>query len=462
MAGASEQLAAWAATLRWSDIPPEVKRLAHLQILDVVGVMLAARHSEVVQATAKAMAVSDAGSEARALAFAQSLSLSGAAFVNGVMSSVLEFDDTHIESFVHPTIAPFSVALAHGQSKSVAGQDLMLATIVGSELSCRIGLIPPSRLHSVGIHPSAIMGAFGAVYALAKLQNASVQQIMDAIGHAASMCGGLMASWEDGASTKTLHVGMAASQSVRAIALAMQGVSGPATVYEGRYGWFRTHMQKVAPEDFRFDRALGQLGHEWEILNVASKPYPSAFTIHPYVDAVLALKNDHRIDPARIKEISCRMAPSSVATLCEPVAEKARPLTTWHGRISIQHSVAEAIIVGKMDKNAYAPEYLHDPRINVLADKVTYYTDPNRTVDAKKSGALVAFILDDGSRVEHEIDSVRGTRDNPISGEDYVAKFRSNAGGVIDDSLIDRTIDDLMNLSGCEDIAPMFDRLANS
>jgi len=301
----SERLADWATNLSWTDIPRDVKDLARLQILDAVGVMLAARPLEPVHAAVRAMARTDAGSQARSLGFDQSLSLSGAAFVNGVMSSLLEFDDTHIESFVHPTVAPFSIALPYCQSSHLSGARLMQAVIIGSELSCRLGLVSPMRLHGVGIHPTAIMGAFGAVYALAWLEHLDCRQLVDAIGHCASMCGGLMASWEDGASTKTLHVGMAASQAVRAVALGREGISGPRLVFEGRFGWFQTHVQKAEPSAFRYVQATDELGGRWELLNVASKPYPSAFTIHPYVDAVLALKAAHAI-AHRMRRRHCR------------------------------------------------------------------------------------------------------------------------------------------------------------
>ncbi|MES2510219.1 MAG: MmgE/PrpD family protein [Pseudomonadota bacterium] len=458
MPGTSEQLAGWVAGLQWADIPQNVRNAARLHILDVVGVMLAARPSDVVLAAASAMAKTDPGTQARALGFDNTLSLAGASFVNGVMASVLEFDDTHIESFVHSTIAPFSAAAACCQSAHLSGAQLMQAVITGSELSCRLGLVSPSRLHSVGIHPSAIMGTFGAVYALAGLQGMQAAQVVSAIGHSASMCGGLMASWEDGASTKTLHVGMAASQAVRAVALAAEGISGPASAFDGRFGWFRTHLQHIQPEDFRFTKATHGLGQDWEMLNVASKPYPSAFTIHPYVDAVLALRQAHQLVPSRITEIRCEIAQSSIATLCEPVAEKLRPLTTWHGRISLQHSLAEALVIGKMDKTAYSLEALQNPAINSLADKVSYRVAA-KPVDATKSGAHVTIFLDNGSSVQHIIDSVRGTRDNPISELDYFTKFRSNADGVISASVIEQTIDSLMTLDTQADVAPVFDRL---
>lgn len=453
----SEHLAAWVSRTGWGEIPQAVKDASRLQILDATGAMLAARPSDIVAGVERAVAETDPGVDARPLGFASTFSLAGAAFINGVMSAVLEYDDTHIETFVHPTASPFSVALPFCQRRALSGPRLMEAVIMGSELSCRLGLVAPVRLHSLGIHPTAIMGAFGAVYALSRLAGLDERQIVCAIGHSASMCGGLMASWEDGSSTKMLHVGMGASQAVRAVALAKQGVSGPASAFDGRFGWFRTHVQDTAVSDFRFSRATQDLGEQWELLEVASKPYPSAFTLHPYVDAVLALREQHKIDASDVAEIRCRIAKSSIATMCEPVAEKLRPLTSWHGRISLQHSLAEAFVMGRLDKTAYSPTALKDPRINTLADKVSYEVDPARQHGDKKAGAHVMIRTVDGARFEHVIDSVRGTRDNPITVADYCSKFRSNAQGVIDAGQIDKTIDALLDLEHCDNVAPVFD-----
>lgn len=456
----SETLAHWVAALRWQDVPQPVREACRLQVLDVIGVMLAARPTSEVQAAEAAMRGTDAGPHA-ALGGQAGLSLAGAAFVNGVMSSVLEFDDTHIASFVHPSVTPVSALLAVAGQHPLSGAALMQAMLVGSELSCRLGLVTPVRLHGLGIHPTAVMGIFGAVYALARCHALPPAITVSAIGHAASMCGGLMASWEDGSATKTLHVGMGASQAVRAVALARAGIAGPASALDGRFGWFRTHVQSVAPAEFRFEAAAHGLGQDWELLNVASKPYPSAFTIHPYVDAVLALRSKHGIAPEAIAEIRCVIAKSSVATLCEPLAEKLRPLTSWQGRISLQHSMAEALVLGYMDKTAYSAQALSDPRIQALADKVRYAVDPQAPVIAGKAGARVWIRMAGGQEFHCEIDNVRGTRDNPISPQDYVAKFRANADGVVPPARVDEALAMLEELEELDDIAPLLAGLAS-
>jgi 2-methylcitrate dehydratase PrpD len=444
--------------LSLDQVPADIVESTKLRILDLVGVMLASRSLDVVLAAKRTALELDGGGGVAIVGHPDRASLSGAAFVDGVMSAVLEFDDTHIESNIHPTGPTVAAAIPECHRRGLPGRSLIEAVLAGSELSCRLGLIAPVRMHELGFHPTAVYGVFGAVYALAKARGLSAAQIVDAIGAAGSMSAGLISSFEDGTSTKTLHVGLAAASAVRAVGLASQGISGPAAVFEGRFGWFHSYVQSDV--QFRFPALTDELGARWEVLNIASKAYPCAFTMMPHIAATLALRAQHRIAPDDVVEIECHIMPRSFPIVCEPVEDKVRPRTTWHGRISLQHTVAEALVLGRMDKHAYAPEALRNPHINALADKVRPVADHSAGMNIKRSGGKVAIRLKDGSEVSHVIDDMPGTRANPLSVDGYVSKFRANVGGVLSPSLADETIDTLLRLDKIDNVAPLFDKLS--
>lgn len=453
----SAQAADWLTRLSLADVPADVVEGTKLRILDLVGVMLAARSLDVVLAGKRAALELDGGAGASIVGHPDDISLSGAAFVDGVMSAVLEFDDTHIESNVHPTGPAVAVAIPECHRRGLSGRSLIESVLAGSELSCRLGLVAPIRMHELGFHPTAVYGVFGAVYALAKARGLTGEQIVDAIGAAGSMSAGLISSFEDGTSTKSLHVGLAAASAVRAVGLASHGISGPAAVFEGRFGWFRSHVQSDVP--FRFSALTDGLGTEWQVLNIASKAYPCAFTMMPHIAATLALRNEHRIAPEDVVEITCHIMPRSFPIVCEPVEDKLRPRTTWHGRISLQHTVAEALVLGRMGKHAYAPDNLRNPQINALADKVRPVADHAAGKNLKRSGGKVAITLRDGREVSHSIDDMPGTRANPISVDGYIAKFRANVSDVLAPDLADETVETLLRLDTVENVAPLFDKL---
>ena len=443
--------AEWVAGFSPTAVPEAVLGHTRLQILDMVGVMIGSSSLGVVGAARRAVAESDgAMGPAFSLTEAAPTTPANAAFLNGVMSAVLEFDDTHIQSNIHPTGMVLSALLPECERLGLSGKDLLEAVLVGSELLCRLGLISPIRMHEVGFHPSSAYGIFGAVWGLARLRRLPVEQTMHAIGTAASLSAGSIASFEDGTSTKTLHVGMAASAAIRAVALAGQGISGPHPVFEGKFGWFKSHFQS-APQ-FRFSALTDDLGERWEVLNIASKAHPCAYTLIPFIAAAIALREAHEFSPAEIEVVYCDIMPRSFATVCEPVEEKRRPRTSWHGRISLQHTVAEALVLGRMDKDAYAPESLVDPQINAVADKVVHRPDPVAAADISRSRACVSIRLRDGRELTQTIEDMPGTSRNPIGREDYLRKFRSNVDGVLSSSRADELASALIRLDEVDDI----------
>jgi 2-methylcitrate dehydratase PrpD len=240
------------------------------------------------------------------------------------------------------------------------------------------------------------------------------------------------------------------------MALAEAGISGPRPVFDGKFGWFRSHVQ--GRDDFRFEAVTAELGTRWEVMNIASKVYPCAFTMMPHIECALILRERHGIRPEEIAQVICRIGRRSFATVCEPVADKRRPATTWHGRISLQHTVAEALVRGRMDKHAYAEANLRDPVINAVADLVLHEDDPTTTTT--RSGGTVILCMKDGRELAHRIDDMRGTSANPMTREDIVAKFMANVQDLLPPARADQAVESLLSLERVEDVAPVLDSLS--
>jgi 2-methylcitrate dehydratase PrpD len=449
--GLSFELAQWASGFSLEDAPSEVAHNTKIRLLDIIGVMIGSNDHESVAAAHRASADADAGGRgAHSLMAADETSSANAAFLNGVASAVLEYDDTHIASNIHVTGVVAAAALPIAQAANLSGRALLEAMITGSEIACRLGLVTSVRMHEKGFHPTSVYGVFAAAYAVARLRGLSPETIADAVGTAGSLSAGSIASFQDGTSTKTMHVGFASAAAVRAVALAKHGISGPSQVFEGRFGWYASHIQGAT--DFNFGALTDALGERWELLNISPKLYPCAYTMIPFIAATLALREEHAIRPEDVAEITCEIMPRSFATICEPVEEKRRPRTSWHGRISLQHTVAEALALGRFDKSAYAPASLVDPVINTLADKVIHVADPIAAADTSRSRATVSIKLHDGRLVTKTIEDMLGTSRNPAPDAVYFDKFRSNVDGVISNAEAEELIERLMSLETASDV----------
>jgi len=450
MPSLSSQLAEWAVGFSLDEAPASVVHNTKLRILDHLGVMLASGRLSNVEAAARAQRETDGGQGAHTLWDQSETSIAGAAFINGVAASVLEFDDTHIATNIHTTGVVLAAALAQAQHAPTSGTQFLEAVLIGSELFCRLGRVSPVRMHELGFHPTSVYGVFAVAFTAARLRGLSVQATADAVGTAASLSAGSISAFQDGTDTKTLHVGFAAAAGIRAAALAAQGLSGPAEVFEGKFGWYRSYIQSDV--DFRFGALTDQLGARWEVLDIAPKLYPCAYTLMPFIAAALALRANHVFRLEDVVEIRCEIMKRSFRTVCEPVEEKRRLRSSWHGRISLQHTVAEALVLGRFDKSSYAPSSLTDPMIHALADKVVHIADPLADADTSRSRGVVTIELNDGRVISHTVEDMLGTSRNPASDAVYLEKFRANVDGVLATDAADRLIAGVLDLESADDV----------
>ncbi len=215
-------------------------------------------------------------------------------------------------------------------------------------------------------------------------------------------------------------------------------------MFEGRFGLFASHLQsdEIAPNYARLTEGLGE---EWESRNASFKPFPVAHVIHPYIDALLRLRAEHKLTPVNVKRIVCPVAPYIVGIVCEPVSEKRRPNTDSHGRVSLQYTLAEALALGRIGKDAYAPQSLKDPDILGLADRVEFVVDESLPGPQQFKG-VVKIELANGRWVESVEEHNRGSRANPMSPEDLQAKFRENVSDVIAGKRAERLADAVLDL----------------
>jgi 2-methylcitrate dehydratase PrpD len=425
----STELARWAAGVNYEDLPEDIVAATKLRVMDVIGLALAGAETDFGRSVrTAALALSTAG-PCRILGFGDRVGVTTAAFANGAFSQALEFDDTHNESIVHMSSPAVAAALALSEFASVSGRDLITAIAIGSEISCRVGSVSSGELHRRGFHPTGLFATFGAAYLAGKLLGLDAEALARAAGIAGSFASGLLECWVDGTQTKFLHPGWSAQSGITAALLARSGVTGPAQVFEGRWGLFASHVQDAnAHRDFT--RINDRLGQHWESRNSSFKPFPAAHVIHPYISAVLRLRAKHGIQPDDVERIECPVTAFIVGIVCEPTEEKFAPASDSHGRVSLQYSLAEALYYGTLGKGAYGLESLKNPEILALARRVQYRVDPDYPGPGRFKGAA-KIVLNDGRTFEEVEEYNRGSAENPMTYQELRAKFDDNASGFL-------------------------------
>jgi 2-methylcitrate dehydratase PrpD len=445
----------WVRDVRFDDLPADVVESTRLRVLDVVGLTLAGRGTAFGRAVCRSTLELHEGGPARVLGLDRKVGVTGAAFANGSLSQALEYDDTHNESIVHMSGPAVAAALAITGRQAVSGVELIRAVAIGNEISCRVGSVTPGQFHKRGFHPTGLFAVFGTTWLAAALHGLDRGQMVSAAGIAGSFAAGLLQCWVDGTASKFLHPGWAAQSGISAASLAGQGATGPAEIFEGRFGLFASHLQSADIQP-NWDRITGDLGSRWDSRQASFKPFPVAHVIHPYIDAVLRLRAAHGIDPDRIARVLCPVAAYQVGIVCEPLDEKRRPRSDSHGRVSLQYTLAEALVKGRIGKDAYASASLADPRILGLADRIEYRIDDGFP-GPERFKAEVVIEMNDGARFETIEENNRGSAANPMALDDLIAKFDENVSEVLTPAEAKRLRTAILGLETAESAATIVD-----
>src|SRR5262249_23856696 len=304
-----------------------------------------------------------------------------------------------------------------------------------------------------------LFATFRVTYLAARLLGLDAHATARAAGISGSFASGILECWVDGTQTKFLHPGWSAQSGLASAFLARAGTTGPAEVFEGRWGLFASHLQEVETPP-HFERLTSGLGTHWDSRNASFKPFPAAHVIHPYISAIRRLRSLHALNADDVERIDCPVAAFIVPIVCEPLDEKLAPASDSHGRISLQYSLAEAFVRGALGKHAYSDASLRDPEILGLARRVHVHVDPGFPGPGRFKGAATVTLRD--GRVVAEVEEYnRGSAENPMSADELRAKFDENAAGFLSAAVRDRVAEAVTSLDTLPDARVLLDLAAS-
>jgi 2-methylcitrate dehydratase PrpD len=415
----AETLARKIATLKAGAVPAATVRKCEDLLIDVVGLCVTARREDYV---ASALRGCDDDGPCTAIGHRRTLTAAGAAFVNGTAAHGEDFDDTFEGGPVHAGAVIVPAVLAACERHHPDGAAALTGIAVGSEVLCRLSLVAPKAVHKAGFHPTAIFGAMGAAAGVGAALGLTQRQLVDALGIAGSMAGGIIEYLAEGAWTKRLHAGWAAQSGLRAALLAREGFVGPRTVFEGVHGLFHGFAHSAQGD---YEALTGDFGARWVIDTLAFKPYPCGTMAQPYIDCARRLVA-RGIRAEQVVEIVCEVAEGTVHRLWEPLAAKQRPPNGYAAKFAVPYLLATGFVHGGVGLGAFTKDAIGDPRVLELAARVKYIVDPDNPYPDNYTGHIRAT-LSDGSVIEDRQPYLRGGAREPLSRQDVVDKFRLNA-----------------------------------
>jgi 2-methylcitrate dehydratase PrpD len=387
--------------------------------VDVAGLCLTARRQDYVESM---LAACDDDGPCTAIGQARTLGAAGAALVNGTAAHGEDFDDTFEGGPVHAGAVIVPAVVAACERHRPDGAAALTGIAVGVETMCRLGLVTPKLVHKAGFHPTAVFGAIAAAAGVAAALKLDRWGIVDALGIAGSMAGGIIEYLAEGAWTKRMHAGWAAQSGLRAALLAKHGFVGPRTVFEGTHGFFHAFAHTTKGN---FEALIGDFGKRWVTETLAFKPYPCGTMTHPYIDCARRL-SARGIDPDAITELVCEVGEGTVHRLWEPLADKQRPSNGYGGKFSTPYCIAVGFVRGNVGLGDFTDAAVKDPAVLAIAAKVRYVVNPDDPYPNNFTGHIRA-VMRDGSVIEERQPHMRGGAHEPLTRQDIEDKFALNA-----------------------------------
>lgn len=416
----SERLAEFIVDLDFSQIPPEAVEAAKRCFLDWLGSAIAGSEERPTRIMLEVAKELGGDPEATLIPDGSRSSPFLAALVNAASSHVLEMDDLHQPSILHPGAPVIPAALAIAEREGTSGEEFLTALVVGYEIAIRTGeAAGPS--HYEFWHTTATCGTFGAAAAAGKLLGLSSEQLVSALGSAGTQAAGLWEFLKDGAMSKQLHPAKAAADGVLSALLAEKGFTAAREIFEGEKGFLR-----AVSKAFDLEKLTEGLGEGFKITETSFKVHAACYHTHSSIDAALALRREHSLTPEQIKKVLVRPYPAALDLL-----EKVELSSPYAAKFHLPFCVATALIYGEVGLEAFSEERLKDPAIQVLLPKIELRREEAfANMYPEKWPAIVEVIVEDGETYRASVEYVRGDFRNPLTREELVAKFHRLAGRI--------------------------------
>jgi len=408
-------LARYIVSAKPSDLPASVRKEAARTLLNWVGCTLGGSRHETVSIAISAMALFSGPAQASILGRKERLDILNAALINGISSHVLDYDDTHSRNIIHPAGPVISAILALSEHHPVSGNDFVNALVLGVDAECRIGNSVYPKHYDVGWHITGTAGVFGAAAASGKLLGLSEQQMLWALGLAATQPVGLQEMF--GSMTKSFHPGRAAQNGLTAALLASKNFTSSEQSLEAKYGW-----ANVVSAAHNYDDITKRLGESFEISKNTYKPFACGVVMHPTIDGCIQLRNENKLSGDEIDRVELRVHP-----LVMQLTSKKSPQTGLEGKFSIYHAASVALVEGAGGIEQFSDRAVRDRTIASLRDRVSTVVDSSLHEDQVR----IAVVTKNGRRLEKFVEHAVGSLDHPMSDKDLEAKFTGLANGVL-------------------------------
>ena len=428
-------------SVRFEQLPGEVPGLVVRSVLDSVACGVAGSTSESAMITAH-WAAGAGGDDASIMGTSLRASAPAAALANGTATHALHYDDMAV-GMIHPSTVLVPALLSIGEARHASGAEVLDAYLAGYEVLGRISRVLAPAHFELGWHATSTIGRLGAAVAVSRLMGLGADEMTMALGIAASTAGGLRISF--GSMVKPLHAGQAAFHGVQAGQLAEAGLQAHDTVIDGPLGF--VHMFGPGRAGDLFEAMSSSEPTEMLEWGIAIKNHACCGAIHAAIDGLLDLKAKHRFGASDIESVEVQLSSAAGEILTWHT-----PRSTVEAKLSLEYSMAVALLDGRAGLAQYSEERFGDPEVRALEPRIRLVISPSIPVTGYVFPAITSVVLKDGQTHTVRVDVAKGYPGNPLSDAEHEAKILECCSPALEPEETIDLIEEVRNLDGCPDV----------
>ncbi|XP_070409958.1 cis-aconitate decarboxylase-like [Nothobranchius furzeri] len=384
-----------------------------------------------------------------------------AAFVNGVATHSMDFDDTwhpatHPSGAVLPALFALSDMMPANSKPS--GLDFLLAFNVGIEIQGRLMRFSnEARCIPKRFHPPTVVGPMGSAAACSRLLSLDPSQCSHALAIAASLAGAPMAN--AATQSKPLHIGNASRLGLEAALLASRGLEASPLVLDAVAGvaGFSAFYEDYVPQPLE---SPDDGGHVFllEEQDMAFKRFPAHLGMHWVADAAAAVHEllvGHglgQVSPHQVQDILLRVPQSKYINRPFPESEH-------EARHSFQFNACSALLDGEVTVQSFSPPAMSRPELHFLLSRVRMEHPEDNPANFNRMYGEVQVTLVGGDILKGRCDTFYGHWRNPLTNESLRKKFRSNAEVVLPSEKVERLVEVVEELDRLDDCGALLSQL---
>ena len=443
------RFADYAAGLAGANLPDSARHAAKRAVIDWFSSTL--RGGLEPPATMLAEAFRDNSGPALLYPSGRAVDAPTAALINGAAAHTIEFDDIYRDGLYHPAAPVISAVLAVAQARGLGGDAFLLSVIAGYEVSNRMAVcVNPA--HYQYWHTTGTIGTFGAAAGSGVALGLDGEAIGHAMANAGTLAAGLQQAFRADAMAKPMHTANAAQTGVMLAMAAEQGVTGAMDILEGESG-FGAAMCKDPdrPSGPDWQAAADDLEKSFTIERMTFKNHAACGHTHAAIDGVLAIKNQHGLEPNGIAAIRVATFQKAVE-----ICGNSDPQTIFEAKFSLPYCAAMAMKTGRVRMDAFSEDLLRDPSILGLIEKVELTEADDLSAEfPKRRAARIEIETKDGNLFEHYSPTRKGDPDNPLSDEELAEKFLELTDPVLGPAGAAQLLDALWRLDDADDLCAL-------